>query len=120
MTEGYLGISGKKLACFAGTIMAAVVVVTVAYWAVFGFDRWSRAVSQSASLMLAAAPMTYQGQTAPATYGSGQYVCPTHGAVGLPAFDAAGAPHCPVCSQVMRFNGIPSSAGYTPQPAGGG
>jgi hypothetical protein len=120
MTEGYLGISGKKLVFFAGTIMGAVILVTLAYWSVFGFDRWSRTLSQSASLMLAAAPMTYQGQASPAMQGPGQYVCPTHGAVGLPSFDAAGVPHCPVCNQMMCFNSISSAPGYVPQLVGGG
>ena len=120
MTEGYLGISGKKLALFAGAITGAVILVTLAYWTIFGFDRWSRTLSQSAGLMLAAAPMAYQGPAAPVVQCPGQYVCPSHGAVGLPNFDAAGVPRCPVCGQVMCFNGISGAPGYVPQLAGGG
>ncbi|MBF0228356.1 MAG: hypothetical protein HQK63_01990 [Desulfamplus sp.] len=35
---------------------------------------------------------------------SGQYVCPVHGAVGLPQFNAAGSPVCPLGDQIMQFH----------------
>jgi len=41
---------------------------------------------------------------------AGQYVCPVHGGVGLPNFDASGYPYCPMCGQCMRFNGMAYSS----------
>ncbi|MBF0376900.1 MAG: hypothetical protein HQK72_05410 [Desulfamplus sp.] len=35
---------------------------------------------------------------------SGQYVCPVHGAVGLPQFNATGSPVCPLGDQIMQFH----------------
>lgn len=49
---------------------------------------------------------------------SGQYVCPVHGGVGLPNFDASGYPYCPICGQCMRFNCMAYNS--TPQTVGGG
>ena len=40
---------------------------------------------------------------------AGQYLCPMHGAVGLPTFDSSGFPHCPLCGQCMGFNGVPAN-----------
>lgn len=35
----------------------------------------------------------------------GQYLCPQHGAVGIPGTDASGLPRCPMCGQCMWLNG---------------
>ncbi|SLM32734.1 hypothetical protein. Homology with gene DMR_41230 of RS-1. Named HMP3 in GenBank [Desulfamplus magnetovallimortis] len=47
----------------------------------------------------------YQGNinnTTPA----GQFVCPVHGAAGMPHFDSAGNPICPFGDQIMQFHSI--------------
>jgi hypothetical protein len=48
---------------------------------------------------------------------AGQYLCPVHGAVGLPNFDTNGIPHCPICGQYMGFNCM--SVNSAPQMVGG-
>jgi hypothetical protein len=139
MLGQYVDLDGRRLGYFAGSIAAAALVVTGIYWALFGMNQWTTKVQQGANLMMAAAPLPYGGQSfgnpgvggqvyngqayqgqvpgvAGMTGGAGQYVCPTHGAVGLPVLDAAGTPHCPVCNQVMCFNR--STAGGTPAPMG--
>ena len=40
---------------------------------------------------------------------SGQYVCPVHGAIGLPQYNASGAPVCPMGDQIMQFRGTGSN-----------
>ena len=111
MSEDYLKIEVKQLGYFVGAIVAAAVVVTAIYWAVFGMNKWTANVQLGTNLMLAAAPGPYQGQPLAGKGTAGQYVCPRDGAVGLPVLDAAGAPHCPACNQVMSFNGAPVGVG---------
>ncbi|KJR41886.1 hypothetical protein MCHI_002216, partial [Candidatus Magnetoovum chiemensis] len=50
---------------------------------------------------------------------SGQYVCPVHGAIGLPQFNAAGSPVCPLGDQIMQFCGTGSSTNNLALAAGG-
>ena len=109
MIEEYLGIDIKKLGTFVGLLVGTAVVVTAVYCFIFGFEQWQSEVKMSAQLMTAAAtaPVAPCAPTAqmPAGIGStGQYLCPQHGALGLPNFDAAGAPHCPSCGQIMQFS----------------
>lgn len=111
MLGDYHRIEAKQLGYFVGAIVGTAVVVTAIYWAVFGMNKWTANVQLGTNLMLAAAPVPYQGQPLARTGTAGQYVCPKDGAVGLPVFDAAGAPHCPVCNQVMSFNGAPVGVG---------
>jgi hypothetical protein len=88
--EGY---DAKRFGYFLGLVIGTAILVTVIYWAIFGFNRWE-----------GHAPVE------PATNfpsGTGQYICPQDGAVGLPGFDAAGCPHCPICGQVMGFSAAP-------------
>ena len=60
--------------------------------------------------MQAAALPTFQQQYQGNSSGvSGQFVCPTHGAAGLPHFDAAGNPICPFGDQIMWFNSMGKS-----------
>lgn len=117
MFEQYLGMDMKRVGYFFGLTITAAIVVTLIYWAVFGFDRWTGQMQRASDLMMAAtvAPpvRTY---TAPAV--SGQYVCPLDGAVGLPNFTATGVPVCPVDGQVMNF--YPAPTGHVNLAAGAG
>lgn len=106
MVRQYLGFDGRRLAWFAGVVGATFLLVTGTYWSIYGMDTWSNKIQQGANLMMAAGPVTCQGQASMGIPASGQYVCPQHGAVGLPVFDAAGTPHCPVCNQAMCFNSV--------------
>ena len=119
MSDRY-DIDAKRLGYFVGSILAAAVVVTAVYIGLYGLKKWSGGVQQGANLMLAATQVPSQGAARTGT--TGQYVCPTHGAVGLPAFDAAGAPHCPICNQAMSFNGLGAGgqAGLVAFGGGGG
>ena len=100
--EQYLGFEPKRLVYVAGTTICTAVVVTLAYCLIFGFDNWRKDITSSTKMMLSAATVPV-GQ-APGSSMAGQYVCPTDGPVGLPLFDAAGLPHCPICGQVMQCN----------------
>ena len=107
MFEQYFGLDIKRMGYFLGLAAAAAVMVTLIYGLVFGFDRWSGEMQRASDLMMAAtgaAPVP--ADTAPAA--SGQYVCPRDGAVGLPQFDGAGTPFCPLDGQAMNFHSIPS------------
>ena len=103
MFKEYFNVDMEKLGYLFGLLAGAIVSVTLIYWAIFGFDTWKEETQRAADLMMAAAvaPIT---ETPAQTGGAGQYICPQDGAAGLPNFDAAGVPHCPVCGQVMGFN----------------
>ena len=113
MFDQYLNLDEKRIGLFLGLIIGATIVVTLLYWAIFGFDRWTVEMDRASDLMMTAAvaplaaPPTGAYTTPSGAYttpsGAGQYVCPRDGAVGLPQLDAAGNPHCPVCGQVMNF-----------------
>jgi hypothetical protein len=108
MFEQYFGVDEKKIGYFFGLVVAAVVVVTLIYWFLFGFNRWTGEMQRASDLMMAAAAAPI-GQTYSSPPMAGQYVCPRDGAVGLPRFDANGAPHCPMDGQVMSF--VPAQSG---------
>jgi hypothetical protein len=97
----------KRFGYFFGLVIGTAISVTVIYWAIFGFNKWEGQVLRASELMMAAtvAPV---GPATTLPSGAGQYVCPRDGAAGLPGFDAAGCPHCPICGQVMGFNSAPS------------
>ncbi len=103
MIGQYLNMDNKNFSYFIGLVTGAIVFVTLIYWAIFGFDRWNSEMQRASDLMMAAT-------VAPARHipagngGTGQYVCPQDGATGLPNFDAAGVPHCPVCGLTMGFH----------------
>lgn len=62
-----------------------------------------------------AQPYAVPQTTGPVT---GQYLCPQHGAVGLPNYDANGMTYCPICSQPMQLNCPPQSPLTTVAAAG--
>ena len=117
MFEQYFGLDLKRATYYLGLIIAALLIVTLIYWLVYGFDRWSGQMQRASDLMTAAVgPPVVQANPGPAVAqanpgpaGAGQYVCPQDGAVGLPHLDGNGVPHCPVCGQVMHFNRAPSA-----------
>ncbi len=98
----YHVIDAKRLGYFVGSIAAAAVVVTAIYCGLYGLKKWTGSVQQGANLMMVASQAPCQS---PVTTGTaGQFICPVHGAVGLPALDSAGVPRCPICNQAMSFN----------------
>jgi hypothetical protein len=102
----------KRFGYFFGLVIGTAIIVTVIYWAIFGFNKWEGQVLRASDLMMAAsivpvAPVA-AAPAGPAT--AGQYVCPRDGAVGLPNLDAAGSPHCPVCGQTMGFYSASSNS----------
>jgi len=91
---------------FFGLVTGTAIIVTIIYWAIFGFNGGSEKLGQSSDLMTAATgTQVAQANTLPP--GAGQYVCPRYGVAGCPVFDAAGIPHCPGCGQAMRFYRVP-------------
>ncbi|NVL90040.1 MAG: hypothetical protein HWN69_03445 [Desulfobacterales bacterium] len=106
MLEQYFGVGAKKGAGFLVLVLGTAAIVTGIYSGIFGFDRWQNEMQRASDLMMVAT-VAPQAPVVPAPSGfgmAGQYVCPRDGAVGLPNFDAAGVPHCPVCGQVMNFH----------------
>jgi hypothetical protein len=95
--ETYLGVKMESLGVFALSVVGAAVVATGVYWGVFGFAHWKVEMNVASKLMTAAAVLPVQAGQA------GQYVCPVHGAVGLPRFNTAGQPLCPIGGELMQF-----------------
>ena len=120
----YFGIRPQNIALFAGSIAGAALVATAIYWGVFGFGQWKKEVTVAGRIMTAAAvaPMQGPGQQTGQQMGqqAGQYVCPVHGAVGLPRYNAAGVPVCPVGGEVMQFVRCVTAPGATPVAFAGG
>ncbi|MBF0202809.1 MAG: hypothetical protein HQK67_00540 [Desulfamplus sp.] len=50
---------------------------------------------------------------------SGQYLCPVHGAVGLPQYNATGVPVCPLGDQIMQFRSTTGATNNLALAAGG-
>lgn len=102
--ENYLGLDLKTLGLFIGLVLGTGGVVTLVFGFVFGFDRWRQNVQTASQLMTAAnmSPVGAVPQNGQAA--AGQFVCPQHGAIGLPQFDAAGVPHCPLDGLTMSLH----------------
>jgi len=62
----------------------------------------------------------YQPAAAP-TQQAGQFVCPQHGAVGMPIYGQGGIPLCPICGQIMQLIGTANPVGLAAwnNPGGG-
>ena len=117
MFEDYFGFDIKTLFVFGGLVVAVIVIVTVLYISIFGFQNWKSNMNQASALLLsnfnAGAPLVegqplLQGATPnirPVIQGTGQYTCPTCGTIGLPSWSANGAPLCPNCGNVMGLSG---------------
>ncbi len=105
-----MGVDFKKTGLFAVIVLGTTAIVTLIFGLIFGFDRWQRNVTTASQLMTAAAVMPAAPPPSANPYAAGQYVCPVHGAVGLPQFDAGGMPHCPIDGQQMAFQGAANMA----------
>ncbi|KPA19051.1 magnetosome protein Mad4 [Candidatus Magnetomorum sp. HK-1] len=117
MIEEYIPMDVKKLSLFTGSVIGTVVLTTLLYWFIYGFDLWQSQMNRASALMTAAAmvpaqPLQAYNGGAYNQNSSGQFVCPQHGSVGLPNYDATGLPHCPICGQIMQFH---SAGNYLPQ-----
>lgn len=123
MIKEYMGMDLNKSGFFVAVVLGNTVLVTLIFWLIYGFDVWKQDV-RTASQLMAAAAVAPAAQAPAATNTAGQFVCPRGGAVGLPHYDAAGTPHCPVCGQVMNFCGVSPNnltlvAGFACPPGGG-
>lgn len=121
--QAYVGIKPSALLVFAFSIAGAALVATAAYWGVFGYKHWTNEMTVAQRIMTAAATTPLQpgfqvAQPVPQAQQSGQYVCPVHGAVGLPRFNTAGTPICPIGGEVMQFRSI--AVATTPAAFAGG
>jgi len=125
--EASLGVKMSAIGFFAASVAGVAAVSTAIYWAVFGFGHWSNEMSVAQKIMLARANQPVVQQQAPqaavpplqAGQQAGQYVCATHGAVGLPRFTAAGVAVCPICGQPMQLRCLPTNAATPAAFAGG-
>ncbi len=109
MIKEYMGMDLKRSGFIVGSVLGNAVIVTVVFWLIFGFDVWKQDV-RTASQLMAAAAVAPVARVPAAPNAAGQFVCPQHGAVGLPQYDATGIPHCPIDGQVMHFNGVSSNS----------
>ena len=67
MFEEYFGVDLKRARYFFGLTAAALLLVTLLYWLIFGFDRWSGQMQRASDLMTAAVgPPAVQANPGPA------------------------------------------------------
>jgi len=111
--DAYVGVRPSSLAIFGLLLAGTAIVATAIYWGVFGRQHWNNEMVVAQRILTAAAVSPLQPQQ------PGQYLCPTHGAVGLPRYNAAGGPVCPICGSPMQFRPI-NTAGATPAAFAGG
>ena len=119
MFEDYFNADLKQIGLFVSSITITVIIATILYWTIFGFSSWSKNINRAQDLMLAAAnqnqtlcpqlQMPVNSTSLGNRNVSGQYICPQHGAVGLPDFDINGNPHCPLCGMIMTFTAAPDN-----------
>ncbi|BAH77614.1 hypothetical protein [Solidesulfovibrio magneticus] len=117
--ESYIGVQPKSFAIFFLAVALAAAAATGVYWSVFGFKHWNTEMTTAQRILLAAATTPAQAPAVQNAGATGQYVCPVHGAVGMPRFDAAGIPRCPVGGEVMQFAGRPLATATAAAFAGG-
>jgi len=110
------GIKAKSWLYFVLGVTGAALVSTGLYWAIFGFKHWTNEMAVAGRIMTAAA---VSPAPAPVSASPGQYVCPVHGVVGMPRFDAAGVARCPVGGEVMQLRNL-VVAGASPAAFAGG
>ena len=108
------GMDVKRIGMFLGLVLGTALLFTFIYWAAFGFDHWQTEMGTASDLMMVAA-VPPAGQVAAVPGGAGQYVCPVHGAVGLPNVGPDGSLCCPFCGQAMVFRS--SASGNLTQAA---
>lgn len=111
--QNYVGIRASALGLFVAAAGLAAAASTGVYWAVFGVKHWNTEMTTAGRILTAAATRPLAAPAAGAAR-CGQYVCPVHGAVGLPRLDASGVPRCPVGGEVMQFVNL---APVQPTPA---
>ena len=118
VVETSLGLRLESVAIFLVSIAAMALMVTFIYWGLFGFGHWKNEMTVAGKIMVAAATAPV-ASAPPAAGQAGQYVCSVHGAVGLPRFNAAGVPLCPVCGKAMQFRCSPAASATPAAWAGG-
>jgi len=118
MIENYFNIDLKKTGIFLGTILGTTLITTLLFWWIFGFDQWTQNF-QTASDLLTAAAVAPAVQMQGAASNAGQFVCPIHGASGMPNYDQNGTPHCPVCGTMMQFHNLQQTPANIMQAAAG-
>jgi len=110
----------KQFGILCGLVFLMLISISVLYGSINGFDRLGSDAGGAPEYMtgfqttqMGNAPSGQQfSQSQLSMHISGQYVCPQHGGVGLPVFDAYNYPHCPICNQVMQFTS--SQPHYSP------
>ena len=140
MNEEFSTFSLKNWGFFAGTIVVTTLVVAGLYGWIYGFNYLEKSAAGAGRVLVAAfngqptqQVMQYpQVQVPSAQYNypavqsqviqAGQFICPTHGAVGMPLYGQGGVPQCPICGQVMQFynSGYQgTAAAWNPQAGAG-
>jgi len=117
--QTYMGVTPRALAVFAVSLAGAALVSTAVYWAVFGVQHWNNEMTVAGRIMTAAATTPLYPAQPMQQQQSGQYLCPTHGAVGLPLVNAAGAAVCPICGSPMQFRALNVAGAVQAAFAGG-
>jgi hypothetical protein len=125
----YFGSEPRKLAKLIVLVFGTVLVVTVFYVALVGFDKWKTNVTEASHMIwasytpagaqtLLATPLGSPRISTPEQRADGlvpltptpsagrQYVCRTCGRASLPVWTATGQPHCPTCQGLMELSPI--------------
>jgi hypothetical protein len=132
LVREYLHTEPRKLFYLSAAFVGVLVVVTIPYVLLVGFDKWANNMTEAshmiwASYTPAAANLTVPPAPAistapslvPAPYwmariedvvplvplpkAGRQYVCTNCGALGLPIWSSNGQPHCPYCQGLMTL-----------------
>ena len=125
----YLGFEPQQILKLFLIIGGVMVLVTIPYVLLVGFDKWSSDMQEASHMMWAGyTPAAGQPSLPPCgvsgnryrytpvagTYpgrvptnvgrstGQSQFVCPSCGNASLPAWTAVGQPTCPSCGNIMQ------------------
>ncbi len=130
LVREYFHTEPRKLLYLIAAFLGVLVVVTIPYVLLVGFDKWASNMTEAshmiwASYTPAAAPLAVPpplpGPAAPslgpAPYSTARledlaplvplpkagrlYVCTNCGGIGLPVWSSNGQPHCPYCQGLM-------------------
>jgi hypothetical protein len=145
MKDEFSTFSLKNWSFFTGTIVVTTLVVAGLYGWIYGFNYLGKSAAGAGRVLVAAfngqavptmqptqpvmqypqvqvpvAQYNYPVQSQPVQ--AGQFVCATHGAVGMPLYGQGGVPQCPICGQIMQFysSGYQGTVAAWNNGAGGG
>lgn len=137
LVREYFGSEPRKFLYLVCVLIGVIVLVTVPYAMLVGFDKWSSDMKEASRMMWASytpaaetvpvlpAPAPGSYSVVPTAIGSPlaaqpsggrQYVCPNCGATGLPAWNDAAQPRCPICGGMMSVGPLRTGEDWIAAP----